>query len=80
MWQRPPHKVELDKLWYAGELATSRLRIINPFDPVVRDRARLEALFGFDCRIEIFVPAAKRNWGYYVYPCWRRTGWSGGLI
>lgn len=48
--------------------ATSRLRIVNPFDPAVRDRDRLSALFGFDYRIEIFVPAAKRKWGYYVYP------------
>jgi len=47
---------------------TSRLRILNPFDPVVRDRARLSRLFGFDYTIEIFVPAAKRQWGYYVYP------------
>ena len=47
---------------------TSRLRILNPFDPVIRDRARLQRLFGFDYRIEIFVPAAKRIWGYYVYP------------
>ena len=47
---------------------TSRLRILNPFDPVVRDRARLSRLFGFDYTIEIFVPAAKRRWGYYVYP------------
>ncbi len=47
---------------------TSRLRIINPFDPVVRDRRRLQQLFGFDYRIEIFVPPAKRQWGYYVYP------------
>ncbi|MGI9284140.1 MAG: winged helix-turn-helix domain-containing protein [Pseudomonadales bacterium] len=47
---------------------TSRLRIINPFDPAIRDRVRLERLFGFDYRIEIFVPAAKRRWGYYVYP------------
>lgn len=47
---------------------TTRLRIINPFDPIVRDRARLSRLFGFDYRIEIFVPAAKRRWGYYVYP------------
>lgn len=47
---------------------TSRLRILNPFDPVIRDRTRLWKLFGFDYRIEIFVPAAKRQWGYYVYP------------
>ena len=48
--------------------ATSRLRIINPFDPIVRDRNRLKRLFGFDYRIEIFVPSAKRKWGYYVFP------------
>ncbi|OAO01617.1 winged helix-turn-helix domain-containing protein [Parasphingorhabdus sp.] len=47
---------------------TSRLRIINPFDPLIRDRNRFARLFGFDYRIEIFVPAAKRKWGYYVYP------------
>jgi uncharacterized protein len=35
---------------------------------VIRDRNRLTRLFGFDYRIEIFVPAAKRLWGYYVYP------------
>ena len=47
---------------------TSRLRILNPFDPATRDRQRLQRLFGFDYRIEMFVPAAKRKWGYYVYP------------
>lgn len=47
---------------------TTRLRILNPFDPVIRDRTRLYRLFGFDYRIEIFVPATKRKWGYYVYP------------
>ncbi|WP_432449086.1 winged helix-turn-helix domain-containing protein [Aliiroseovarius marinus] len=47
---------------------TTRLRILNPFDPAIRDRARLEKLFGFDYRNEMFVPKDKRRWGYYVYP------------
>ncbi len=54
----------LDQLTEPGE----RIRIMNPFDPVIRDRKRLERLFGFYYRIEIFVPEAKRRWGYYVYP------------
>ena len=45
-----------------------RLRVLSPFDPVIRDRKRLERLFGFDYRIEIFVPAAKRKYGYYIFP------------
>ncbi len=47
---------------------TIRLRILNPFDPSIRDRMRLQRLFGFEYRNEMFVPAAKRRWGYYVYP------------
>jgi len=46
----------------------TRLRIINPFDPAIRDRARVQRLFGFEYRNEMFVPKAKRKWGYYVYP------------
>ena len=48
--------------------ATSRLRILNPFDPTIRNRERLKRLFGFEYTVEMFVPAAKRRWGYYVYP------------
>jgi len=47
---------------------TSRLRILSPFDPALRDRARAEHLFGFFYRIEVFVPEPKRRWGYYVFP------------
>ena len=47
---------------------SSRMKIINPFDPAVRDRVRLKRMFGFDYKLEVFVPAAKRRWGYYVYP------------
>jgi uncharacterized protein len=46
----------------------SRLRILSPFDPALRDRDRAEHLFGFRYRIEVFVPEPKRVFGYYVFP------------
>ncbi len=45
-----------------------RVRVLSPFDPLIRDRKRCLRLFGFDYRIEVFVPAAKRTYGYYVFP------------
>lgn len=48
-----------------------RVRALSPFDPVLRDRARAERLFGFSYRIEVFVPEAKRQYGYYVFPVLR---------
>jgi len=47
---------------------STRMRIINPFDPAIRDRKRLQRIFGFEYTNEMFVPQAKRKWGYYVYP------------
>ncbi|MFT2211200.1 winged helix-turn-helix domain-containing protein [Rhizobium giardinii] len=46
----------------------ARLRVLSPFDPLIRDRNRTERLFGFYYRIEVFVPEPKREYGYYVFP------------
>jgi uncharacterized protein YcaQ len=52
---RPPARVEAAAL-------------LSPFDPVVWFRPRAARLFGFDYRMEVFVPAARRRWGCYVLP------------
>ncbi|MEK1901822.1 MAG: winged helix-turn-helix domain-containing protein [Rhizobium sp.] len=48
--------------------APQRIRVLSPFDPMIRYRNRTERLFGFFYRIEIFVPEPKREYGYYVFP------------
>jgi uncharacterized protein YcaQ len=47
---------------------SGRTTLLSPFDTLIRDRARTEALFGMRYRIEIYYPPAKRQYGYFAMP------------
>jgi uncharacterized protein len=63
-WSNPAYLV-------AGQTIPRRDRgtaLLCPFDPLIFFRPRVERLFGFHYRIEIYTPANKRQYGYYVWP------------
>jgi uncharacterized protein YcaQ len=89
-WQRAKQRLAharvdgVDWYWPARENAARRglqetVHLLAPFDPVVRDRARFELLWGWEYRFEAYTPASNRKLGYYALPLlWRDRviGWG----
>jgi uncharacterized protein YcaQ len=66
-------RLEKDGRWLAHPdghdgAVPRRVTFLSPFDRLVHDRDRAEALWGFRYRLEMYVPKAKREYGYYVLP------------
>jgi uncharacterized protein len=82
-WDDPayvhPDNAGLAEAVLSGGLRPSVTTLLSPFDPVVWDRTRASELFGFEYRIEVYTPAARRRYGYYSLPILHRGALVGRL-
>lgn len=78
VWYVPADRIgRLDTIDIRAALDALPARMLSPFDNLICDRKRTEQLFGMDFRIEIYVPPAKRKYGYYVLPVLHRGRFIG---
>ncbi len=62
-----------------GQLQATHTTVLSPFDPIVWDRERVLAMFGFEYRLECYTPEPQRRYGYFVLPVLHRGQLVGRL-
>ncbi|MCL5787979.1 MAG: winged helix DNA-binding domain-containing protein [Candidatus Thermoplasmatota archaeon] len=62
------HRNTIEELHNIRKLWKPRTAILSPFDNLLHDRKRTMTLFGFDSRLEMYLPKSKRKYGYYSMP------------
>ncbi len=66
--EKIPHWTTSDALEQAAPSPANRVHVLSPFDPLIIQRKRLKLMFGYDHIFEAYVPAAKRQYGYFALP------------
>ncbi|QYO79201.1 winged helix-turn-helix domain-containing protein [Devosia salina] len=66
--EKVPHWTTREALETVASAPANRVHILSPFDPLIIQRKRLKLLFGYDHIFEAYVPAAKRQYGYFALP------------